>query len=148
MGLSLGDGVPFLLEGYPKAIRLWREGLERLQRTQDSTEGATYSIAKNLRDGVFWSGFYLQTLETQHNVVRCLNLLKWIPEGHSAEAAPWRQAFLPLYRDELANTERWTDLLFTAPEPLLRLEDQPMSRNGLERKLDQKRQALKGLIGN
>ncbi|NUN96211.1 MAG: hypothetical protein HUU16_08540 [Candidatus Omnitrophica bacterium] len=147
-GLSLGDGVPFLLEGYPKAIRLWREGLERLQRTQDSTEGATYSIAKNLRDGVFWSGFYLQTLETQHNVVRCLNLLKWIPEGHSAEAAPWRQAFLPLYRDELANMERWTDLLFTAPEPLLRLEDQPMSRNGLERKLDQKRQALKGLIGN
>jgi hypothetical protein len=145
---TVSQGVPYLLEGYPTVLRLWQEGVQRLQRTQDETEGASFQVAKNLRDGVFWASFYYQMLQSQYQVVRCLNVLKWVPEGASPTDLPWKQAFIPLYRDEQQNCERWQDLLFTAPEPQIRLENEAMNPTALARKLDQKRQALNTLIGD
>jgi hypothetical protein len=80
--------------------------------------------------------------------LRCLNLLKWMPEAANANDPPWREAFLPLYRDELENCARWKELLFTSPEPNLRLEKEPMNPSGLGRKLEQKEQSLRNLTGS
>lgn len=137
--------VPYLLESLPAVIRYWQEGLQRLQGIQVDAEGV---VAKDLRDTTFWSGFFVQLLTTQYNIIRALNLLHWIPEGANPETAPWKEAFLPLFRDELQNCERWQDLLFTAPEPVIRIENEPANAAALARKLDQKRQALEKSLGN
>ncbi len=137
--------VPYLLESLPSVIDGWREGLQRLQEIPMESGG---KVAKCLRDGVFWGGFYTQLLTTQYNTIRALNLMHWVTGGVDPEVAPWREAFLPLYRDELQNCERWQNLLFTAPEPLLRVEKDAANATALTRKLDQKRQALERLVGN
>ena len=141
----MDPAVPYLLESLPAVIKIWREGLQRLQQVPSELQGVE---AKCLRDNAFWSGFYAQLLITQYNTIRSLNLIHWIPEEADPEALPWRKAFLPVYRDELENCQRWKDLLFTAPEPLIRVEKEAANAASIARKLDQKRQALERLVGN
>lgn len=144
---SVGTSVPFLLESLDSVIPAYASAVERLQRAQDSTEGASYTIAKNIRDGVFWSAFHLQLLKNQHQVVRVLNVLNWVPEGGSLDAPPWKSALVPVLRESLATAQSWRDLFFTAPEPIIRLEDTPMNAAGIDRKLDQSIMALNQFLG-
>jgi len=137
--------VPYLLESLPAVLKTWREGLQKLQEVPLEQEGLE---AKCLRDNAFWGEFLAQLLTTQYNLIRSLNLLHWSPEGADLETTPLRKAFLPVYRDELQNTEGWQNLLFTAPEPLIRLEMEEANPASLARKFDQKRQALERLVGN
>lgn len=147
-GQSIHNALPFLLEAYPEVIRIWKQGVDQLQQVQDQTEGESFAVTRNLRDEVFWSGFFLQVLQTQYNLARGFNLLNCLPTDASLDAFPWKQAFLPLYRDEVSNCEAWQALLFTAPEPQVRFRNEAVNATGLARSWDQKRQNLLGLIGN
>jgi hypothetical protein len=142
---SVGPAVPYLLESLPGVIKYWREGLLRLHQIPMESKGMD---AKCLRDSAFWGGFLAQLLSTQYNTFRSLNLLHWVPEGVDPDTVPWRKAFIPVYRDEIQNCEQWQELLFTAPEPLIRLDQEAVNTTVLARKLDQKRQALERLVGN
>lgn len=147
-GRSIHDAIPFLLEACPEVIRIWKQGVDQLEQAQDQTEGESFMVARDLRDGVFWSGFFLQVLQSQYNLVRGFNLLKWMPEDANPDASPWKDAFLPLYRDEVLNCDGWQALLFTAPEPRIRFRNEAVNATALARSWDQKRQNLSSLIGN
>ena len=142
---NVNPAVPHLLESLPMVLKTWRDGLQKLLEIPLEQEGVA---AKCLRDNAFWGEFFAQLLTTQYNLIRSLNLLNWSPEGIDLETTPLQKAFLPVYRDELQNSERWQNLLFTAPEPLIRMENEPANAASLARMLDQKRQALERLVGD
>ena len=139
--------IPFLLESVPAVITSWQEGVSRLQKAQELVGDASLEVAGRLRDGVFWSSFYLRLLETQRNVVRCLNLMTWIPEGEDPEKPPWVQAFSPVYRDEMDNCQAWRDLLFTCPHRRLRVESEDTTPSAISRRFEQKQAALAAMLG-
>jgi hypothetical protein len=144
---TIRDAAPFLLESLPAVIRHWEQGTNELQTAQDLLEQNSYEMAKRLRDSLFWSEFYLRMLQSQNNVIRSLNLLTWAPDGADIAKDPWRQAFLPIYRDEAANAQAWKDLLDTAPFSRIRIEKEVTTPAAFSRKMDQKQAALAKVTG-
>ena len=141
------DCVPYLLESLPAVMESWQEGVNLLRSAQELVGEESFDIAERLRDGIFWGNFYLRLLETQHNVLRCLNLAMWVPEGEDAERDPWRQSFLPVYRDEIANCQAWRDLLFAAPFSRIRVESEVTTPAAISRRFQQKQEALSSMVG-
>lgn len=145
--ISIRDAAPFLLESIPCVVDTWRHGLDELQAAQSLLGENSYETAKRLRDSLFWGAFYLRLLEAQNNVIRSLNLLSWVPDGQDPTRDPWRQAFLPIYRDESANAQEWRDLLDTTPYARIRIEKEVTTPAAFSRKMEQKQAALANLLG-
>jgi hypothetical protein len=145
--VAVRDAAPFLLESIPATIESWEHGMDELQSAQVVVGENSYETAKRLRDTLFWGAFYLHLLEAQNNVLRALNLLSWTPDGQDPAKDPWRQAFLPIYRDEAANAQGWRDLLDTAPYTRIRIEKEVSTPAAFSRKMEQKQAALANLLG-
>jgi hypothetical protein len=71
----------------------------------------------------------------------------WIPDGEDAERDPWRQSFLPAYRDEIENCQAWRDLLFAAPVSRIKLESEATTPAAVSRRFQQKQEALSSMVG-
>jgi hypothetical protein len=144
---EIGEAVPYLLESLPAVLGFWRQGITQIQAAQDTVQETSYDIAKRIRDGWFNAYLYYRLLETQHNVIRCLNVLRWVPEGAETDRNPWQVAFFPAYRDEIENSQGWQDLLFASPLEEIRVDGRETTPGAVSRRFEQKASALSSMAG-
>ena len=137
--------VPYLVESLPGVIRMWESVVEslRLAQNEGEDEEILFHHAKNIRDSEYWATFALRLMNSQHNLLRRLNVLHWVPSGSDPSEFPWREAMAPIDRDSLENSEAWVTLLYNTPHPVLRIEGEEAVVGGLKRKLERLATALR-----